>query len=252
MIPVFKSTYSIGKSILTLDDSDKEGGPDSIFTICEENDIKLLVLVEDSMTGFVTAHNKCKEREIDLVFGLRLTCCNDISEEDNSDHKIIIFANNDDGCRLLYRIYSYAHTGNGKVDFKFLNSVWDDSVELIIPFYDSFIFNNNFHLKKCVPNFNKINPTFWIEDNGLPFDHLLKEKVLRFARGNLFTENRPIRKVKSILYKNRCDAEALQTYKILCNRNFGRAATLSCPNLDHFGSNEFCFESYLENERTTA
>ena len=63
MIPVFKSTYSIGKSILTLDDSDKEGGPDSIFTICEENDIKLLVLVEDSMTGFVTAHNKCKKAD---------------------------------------------------------------------------------------------------------------------------------------------------------------------------------------------
>ena len=77
MIPVFKSTYSIGKSILTLDEDEIEGGPDSIFTICEENDIKSLVLVEDSMTGFVTAHNKCKDKDIDLVFGLRITCCND-------------------------------------------------------------------------------------------------------------------------------------------------------------------------------
>ena len=122
MIPVFKSTYSIGKSILTLDDGDKEGGPDSIFTICEELTLKSLVLVEDSMTGFVTAHNRCKEKGIDLVFGLRLTCCNNTLEDDNSDHKIIIFANNDEGCRLLYRIYSYAHTGNGKVDFTFLNN----------------------------------------------------------------------------------------------------------------------------------
>ena len=40
--------------------------------------------------------------------------------------------------------------------------------------------------------------------------------------------------------------EALQTYKILCNRNFGKAASLSSPNLNHFGSQEFCFESYLE------
>ena len=86
MIPVFKSTYSIGKSILTLDDSDKEGGPDSIFTLCEEGNIKSLILVEDSMTGFVTAHNGCKQREIDLVFGLRLNCCNDISERNFAVH----------------------------------------------------------------------------------------------------------------------------------------------------------------------
>ena len=245
MIPVFKSTYSIGKSILTLDEDEIEGGPDSIFTICEENDIKSLVLVEDSMTGFVTAHNKCKDKDIDLVFGLRLTCCNDTKEDDNSDHKIVVFANDDVGCKLLYKIYSHAHTGNGKVDFAFLNSVWNDSVELIIPFYDSFIFNNNFHLRKCVPDFTKITPTFWVEANNLPFDELLKEKVIAFSS----RIDRPAKIVKSIYYKNKSDVEALQTYKIICNRNFGRPATLSSPNLDHFGSNEFCFESYLEKQK---
>ena len=71
MVPVFKSTFSIGRSILTLDDAEKDGGPDSIFSICEEHKIKNLVLVEDSMTGFVTAHNRCKEREINLIFGDR-------------------------------------------------------------------------------------------------------------------------------------------------------------------------------------
>jgi len=245
MIPVFKSTYSIGKSILTLDEDEIEGGPDSIFTICEENDVKSLVLVEDSMTGFVTAHNRCKDKDIDLVFGLRLTCCNDTKEDDNSDHKIVVFANDDVGCKLLYKIYSHAHTGNGKVDFAFLNSVWNDSVELIIPFYDSFIFNNNFHLRKCVPDFTKITPTFWVEENNLPFDELLKEKVIAFST----RIDRHAKKVKSIFYKNKRDVEALQTYKIICNRNFGRPATLSSPNLNHFGSNEFCFESYLEKQK---
>ena len=123
MTPVFKSTYSIGKSILTLDTKGSEGGPDSIIEICKENSINSLVLVEDSMTGFVTAHNRCKEAGIDLVFGLRITCCNNTSEDDNSDHKIVIFAKNDEGCRLLYRIYSHANTGqNGKVDFFFKKS----------------------------------------------------------------------------------------------------------------------------------
>ena len=245
MTPVFKSTYSIGKSILTLDKEGTEDGPDSIIEMCEENSIKSLVLVEDSMTGFVTAHNRCKEAGIDLVFGLRITCCNDTYDDDDSDHKIIIFAKNDEGCRLLYRIYSYAHTGqNGKVDFAFLFGLWNENIELVIPFYDSFIYNNNFHFKKCVPDFSTILPTFWLEANDLPFDGLLAEKVLKFAQGMM----RPVKRVKTILYKNRDDAEALQTYKILCNRNFGRAASLSSPNLNHFGSKEFCLESYLQYE----
>jgi DNA polymerase III alpha subunit len=248
MVAIFKSTFSIGKSILTLDDTEKDGGPDSILSICEEHKIKNLILVEDSMTGFVTAHNRCKEREINLIFGIRITCCNDVNEDDNSDHKIVIFANNDDGCRLLYRIYSYAHTQHeGKVDFKFLNSIWNDSVDLVIPFYDSFIYNNNLHLKKCVPDFSKITPVFWLEENGLPFDHLLIAKVQKFA-SNIGAK---CKDVKSILYKNREDVEALQTYKILCNRNFGKAATLSSPNLNHFGSQEFSFESYLDKKGVT-
>ena len=243
MTPVFKSTYSIGKSILTLDTKGSESGPDSIIEICKENSINSLVLVEDSMTGFVTAHNRCKEAGIDLVFGLRITCCNNTCEDDNSDHKIVIFAKNDEGCRLLYRIYSHANTGqNGKVDFGFLLGIWNDNIELVVPFYDSFIYNNNFHFKKCVPDFSTILPTFWLEVNNLPFDHLLAEKVAKFAQGIM----RPVKRVKTILYKNRDDAEALQTYKILCNRNFGRAASLSSPNLNHFGSDEFCLESYLQ------
>ena len=79
MTPIFKSTYSIGKSILTLDDSEESDGPDSIITICNDNDIKTLVLVEDRMTGFIKAHNVCKDNDIQLIFGLRITCCNDVT-----------------------------------------------------------------------------------------------------------------------------------------------------------------------------
>lgn len=133
--------------------------------------------------------------------------------------------------------------GGGKVDLAYLNSVWDESsVEMVIPFYDSFLYQNQFYLKNCIPDFMDISPTFWLESNNLPFDFLLAEKVVSFANSIA----KPIESVKTILYKNKKDVEALQTYKILCNRNFGRAATLSSPNLDHFGSNEFCLESYLQ------
>jgi len=73
MMPIFKSTYSIGKSILTLDDPSKvkEGGSDSILSIAKEENLNQIVLVEDSMIGFLNAHTRCKEAGVQLIFGLR-------------------------------------------------------------------------------------------------------------------------------------------------------------------------------------
>ena len=99
MIALFKSTYSIGKSILTLDHPRevKDGGADSIISIAQENNLSSIFLVEDSMIGFLDAHQKCKEYDIQLAFGLRMSCCNNAQDEDkkSSEHKIVIFAKND-------------------------------------------------------------------------------------------------------------------------------------------------------------
>ena len=235
MTPIFKSDYSIGKSILTIE---------NIVKLYKKTNEKFLVLVEDSMTVFVKGHNLTKQNDIHLVFGLRVSCCNDVSKEnDNSDHKVIILAKNDQGCKLLNKIYSFAHIGNkGQVDFNYLNTIWDnDSLQLVIPFYDSFIYQNQLYLKNCIPNFNKIKPIFWIEKNNLPFDDIISQAVFEYCKDKYDSEL-----VKSVLYEKKDDAEALQTYKIICGRKFGRPSTLSCPNLNHFGSNEFCFESFEE------
>ena len=235
MLPVFKSTYSIGKSILNIE---------KILELYKSQENNFLLLVEDSMTGFVKCHNLCKELDIHLVFGLRLTCYNDVQEDDcNSDHKIVILAKNDNGCKLLNKIYSFKELeGNSKVDFSYLNSIWEqDNLGLVIPFYHSFIYKNKFYLKNCVPDFTNINPSFWVENNNLPFDKILNKYVDEYCK-----DKHHIEKVKTILYENKNDVEALQTYKIICGRKFGRPSTLSCPNLDHFGSDEFCFESYTE------
>ena len=116
MLPVYKSTFSIGKSILTID---------KIIELCKSDSANYLLLVEDCMTGFVKSHNSCKEASIQLIFGLRLNCCNDISDEnEESDHKVIILAKNDEGCKLLNSICSFANLkGSGKVDFKFLKNI---------------------------------------------------------------------------------------------------------------------------------
>ena len=231
--PIFKSTYSVGKSILTINE---------IVQICKDKDFKSLTLVEDNLTSFMKAFHACVKNGIDLTYGLRITLCNSVECED-SDHKCVIFALDDKGCKLMNKIYSKAFVDNGgKITYEELRSFWDnDCLSFVVPFYDSFIHNNNLFLKNCIPELEGFNPRFWIEKNNLPYDRLIEQKVLEFTDGNF-----PISFVKSIYYKNKEDVEALQTYKILCNRSFGRQATLSCPNLNHFSSDEFCLESYIE------
>jgi hypothetical protein len=130
-----------------------------------------------------------------------------------------------------------------------LKKHWNDKhLILAIPFYDSFIYNNLMKFSNCTPSFKFCNPTFFVEDNSLPFDHFLAGKVKEYAQNKKYK----IETTKSIYYKNKNDVAALQTYKCITGRSFGNK-TLSKPNLDHFGSNEFCFQSWKEkNERITA
>lgn len=252
MLPLFKSHFSIGKSILTLDDpsSQKEGKSDSVFSIVKENKLKEVILVEDSLTGFLQAKKVSDSMGVKLIFGLRLDMCenaklNPKEESNSSRHKIVIFAKNSEGCKLLNAIYSEAFSeAFNAVDQKILKKYWNNKhLALAIPFYDSFIFNNTMKFSSCTPNFSFTKPTFFIESNGLPFDLLLRSRVIKYAEENKYkTES-----VKSIYYKSKKDVSALQTYKCITGRSFGNR-TLSKPNLDHFGSNEFSFESWKENK----
>ena len=103
MLALFKSHFSIGKSILTLDDpiTLKSGGADSIFQIAKENNLQKIILVEDSLTGFLQAKKVAESHNMQIVFGLRLDMCQDATldpkkEEQNSRHKIIIFSKNNE------------------------------------------------------------------------------------------------------------------------------------------------------------
>ena len=238
--PIFTSCYSVGKSILTLKESESEEGSDSIISICKEEGLTDLVLVEDNMTSFMKAFHACNKNNIRLTYGLRLSLCNNSESENKDDeHKGVVFALDDEGCKLLNKIYSCAFTeGGGKINYNNLLNLWDSKhLSFVVPFYGSFIHENNFFLKNCIPYLDGLNPRFWIERNNLPFDSLLEDKVRSFI-GDKY----PCSLVKTIKYKNKEDVEALQTYKVLCNRSFGRQATLSNPNLSHFGSDEFCWE----------
>ena len=128
-----------------------------------------------------------------------------------------------------------------------LKKLWDEkSLKLAIPFYDSFIFNNIMSFSNCAPVISFTKPVFFLEDNSLPFDQLIRDSVLEFANKKGFETQ----EAKTIYYKSRSDFSAFQTYKCICNRGGwgGRSISLQKPNLDHCGSKEFSFESWKEKQ----
>ncbi len=239
MIPIFTSHYSIGKSILTLaaPGGEKENTSDSIFDIAKENNLDKIVLVENSLTGFPQALSTSIENEIDLVFGLSFLC-------DSQKHKLVIFANNSQGCKKLNIIFSQKDPETNSISLEVIKKYWSNDLTMVIPFYDSFLHKNLMEFENCTPNLKHFNPTFFMEHNGLPFDSVIRSKLLEYCDIN----NYITQEVKSVKYKSRKDIEAFQTYQCICSRKFGQR-NLGNPGLDHFGSDEFCFESFLEHQQ---
>ena len=97
-MPLFKSHYSLGRSILTLDkvDSSIENGPDSIVDICAKNDLGRVTLLDDNMSGFLEAYLNSQEAGLQLNFGLRLRILDDCEDKSEGSLgktcKYVIFA----------------------------------------------------------------------------------------------------------------------------------------------------------------
>ena len=249
VLPLFKSHYSIGKSVLTLDkpEEHQNNGPDSIIRLCKEAKINTYYLVEDSISGFLQAHINSKANKLKMIYGLRLTVCDNVSEKNeeslSSNNKVIVFCKNEEGYKRLIKIYSFAARDGfyykPRIDYENLKRLWvDEDLKLCIPFYDSYIFNNMFLSAKCMPNFSFTTPEFFVEDNDLPFDDYLKLKLEKILNGCC-----PIHRVKSIFYNKKEDFINYLTFRCINKRT-----TLDKPQFEHMTSNEFCFESWQEEE----
>jgi len=245
--PLFKSHYSLGKSILTLAKagSSEPDEPSSIIDIAKKLNLENIYLVDDSISGFLEAHKSCEDAKLNLRFGLRLTVCDDIdnktAESREKEHKVIIFITNTDGYYDLVKISTLASIQGfyyyPRIDCKNLKKLWNDkNLSLCIPFYDSYVFKNNLTYSICVPDFSFCNPTYFIEDNNLPFDEILKSKVEEIVSDKLLAI-----KTQSIYYENKEDFLAYLTFRCISERT-----TLNKPNLEHCSSNEFCAESFKE------
>jgi len=193
------------------------------------------------------AYTNTQKNQINLNYGLRISITesiNDKSEESRQKNsKIILFFKNKKGYEILTKLFSIGSKAGfyyePRIDYNILNQFWSEDLILAIPFYDSFIFNNSLKNYICVPQFNKIKPIIFVENNQLPFENLLLNKIKTFSEEN----NLEIFNAKSIYYKLKKDFKAYLTFRCINNRSI-----LNKPELEHMSSNEFSFESYLENK----
>lgn len=245
-IPLFKSHYSIGKSILTLEKPSEitDTDPVSVFSIAKNYGLKEVCLVDDSMSGFLQASANAKSNDIKLIFGYRVTITGDMTERGDEclkkNSKIIIFPKNSIGYHKLIKIATKASCEGfyyePRIDFNFLKENYSDDLIISIPFYDSFLANNALLGHLCVPDFSFFKPTFFIEDNDLPFDYIISDLVNSYAK-----DKYDIVRTQSVYYHKKEDFLAYLTFKCINNRS-----TLSKPNFNHMASNTFCFESCQE------
>jgi DNA polymerase III alpha subunit len=260
--PLFKSHYSIGRSILTLDKEPSEnGGSDSIIHICNQNQIKSFFLIDDSMSGFLQGYINAQELGIKMIFGLRLSICPDMDQKEpetlDKTSKYIIICKNTNGYKRLIKISSEAATRGSfynsnlrsyvpRADFKLISSLWsDEDLQLAVPFYDSFLHENYLQDKWCPEPPKEFKLDFFLENNNLPFDYLILNRVKEYASTR---KECNMVNTQSIYYKDKKDFKSYITFRAIDKRT-----TLGKPNLEHMCSDEFSFESWQEknNEKTS-
>jgi DNA polymerase III alpha subunit len=235
MIYLFYSSNSFN-SILSLSNKTVGGGSNSIVEIAEEMALDKVFLIEKNPSSFPLAFNNLGKK---LVYGIEFIICENIEdkvvESVETEHKVIILAK--DGASYnegLMKLYSISATegdfgGQPRLDFKTINENWCDGLVMIIPFYDSFLYNNLLLGSRCNISLTQ-KPIFCIEDHDLPYDAVIKKKVRQFAEQN----NCETLQTHKVLYKRKFDIVSYQTYRCIQNKS-----SMEKPNLEGFASKNF-------------
>lgn len=251
IIPLFYDQSSF-KSILTLEKPRKTLDPsasDSIVEICKENGLKKCVFISKNFSTFIDGWKNLRDVGIEPIFGVEFVMCDDAAvhtdESRANEHKVIILMKNKDAYRPLLNIYTACNANiNNKYyvqrfDYKQLKPLWSDNLLLAIPFFDGFIGKNLLSYGAAiVPDLSFTKPVLFREvGSGLPFEHLIGAAFDRYNKDGALQQF----DTKTIYYKKRKDFRAYSVYRGIMNRELH-----SKPNMEHFGSREFCFESYKD------
>ena len=247
-IPLWKSHYSLGRSIFTVEKDHGETGPRSLLALCKENKIKDVTLVEDNFSSFVEAIKNSKTLGLNLHYGIRFTITDNATQKECSlknESKIILFIKNNQGYKDLIKIWAWANEKGfyyqPRIDWEILCELLTPNILVTFPFYDSFICQNNLTFAQIVPDFNcpAIDKViFFKEENELPFDSIIAGKLEEFVK----TDARfSIQKAQSVFYENKADFLTYMTFRCI-----NKQSRLSKPELSHMSSNTFCLERWKE------
>lgn len=243
-LPIFRSHYSIGKSILTLDDpaEDKDNRADSVFRVAQNLELNTVFIADENPSGFINAIKNSRLAKLKVRLGIKMVLCeNKLETRDGNvdEHKVIIWSKNDEGYHNLYRLYSDAAVNTvasyPRLDYSTLKRNWSSKDNCItIPFYSSFIHKNCMYGGLCMPDLDFAQPRMQIEENSLPFNFLLREAVQKWSNAKGW----PIINTKSVYYAKKSDFDAYMAMRCM-----NQGTTMMQPELPHFSSDEFCAEA---------
>lgn len=252
IIPIFYDHTSL-RGILTTwppDDHVDPDGPQSIFTLAKNARLNKICFVSSNFEVFRDTLKLAKKLNIELVFGLQLWMVDDAlnnhtEESLNQEHKIIIFAKNDNGYRQLGKIYTDCQTNQKnkyykmRYDCKQLRNLWSNDLILTFPYVDSFLAKNHLTWGACiVPDFDFAPKEDWFflkeVCSDLPFADLIDEAIDGINGQTL--------NVKTCYYEKAEDCRAM-----MINRTFQDKDAKFCnPANRWFCSDSFNFEKWKE------
>lgn len=195
------------------------------------------------MTGFLEAYTNSKALDLKLRFGLKLTITDDAKGKEPSrknESKVILFIKNEQGYRDLIKIWAWANEDGfyylPRLDWAAFDKLVTENIVVAFPFYDSFIARNLLSFSEILPSLSGRKHCFFVEDNGLPFDGVIKEALNKYcSAGN----SCHLLNAQSIFYENKEDFKAYQTFRCILNQS-----SLSNPNFDYMSSDTFSLENW--------
>lgn len=240
MIPIFHTNLSL-LSILTTENSGKSSDDEapSIFDCAKDLGLKKIFVADDYPAAFEDLKGKQEKEGVQVCYGLRFKVSHN-PETPNSWARYTIWAKNGAGFKELCKIYCHYSTTGRILSFKFLTENFSKNLILMPNFYDGPFYNNLLcHEWYHLLDFQGLKPLFEMQDNGLPIDSLIRDKIEEFCNNHKY----PVINTKSIYYRKKEEFKSFMAYKCIVNRS-----SFDKPELAMFSSDQFCTEAINQND----
>lgn len=268
VLACFGSHYSIGDSLLTLEEPGKakKGNPVSVFDLATEAKLSEVTIVDSRIDGALQALKVGTKLDLKVTYGVKLTVCADMADKSpdsrRTESKVIVFAKGDTineagmprGYAELVRLwnaawgplgsFTYRLRGDdityGRLDWKTLTAMWSGELVLALPFFSSFVARNTLTFSQITPTMPVAPWVFREVESGLPFAPLIDAAIDRYVG----EDTGRVVPVKSVYYAKPEDMRAYVTF-----RAQAAGGTFDEPQTDHLHSDAF---SFVDWKRLTA